>query len=514
MNRKTYLVIIAVGAALRMIAMGHAPLWYDENFTLILARLPFDRMISATAGDVHPPLWYMLEWALFHVAPNLPAWAVRIPAVCFSLASLFTFHHLMRVLHVNPHTRVIALGLMAVLPMQLWYAQEGRMYAMLEFFVLFALYAALTRKWQWFTISAIGLVYTQNYGLFYIGVIAAIAAVQDIKRNAAPILGAGIVTMFFYTPWFITITRQMETIEGRYWIMDAGMGAVLGAIYKQFWASAMITEGVIASYFLTFAMLILGVWQMSRTPHISNHIILTMAFAPTALAWIASYLWQPLLLFRPLIGTAPFLYLITAWTVESAIVYWNPWQKSDIAQWVIRINRPLVLGLNMRKLLVTLLFAAPVFMFGVGGYYLNIAAMKGEGAVSPMLDALAYVRANWQEGDVIYYTDDGPMINLMPYASDLPQYKLPACDERIGYAPVLGSLSDTTRDAIGVPSVDLASVPHNRAWVFAPRSPLHPKCYEAQIAFIAPEGGQVFTVDDNEFIESGVWLVDNQQVKR
>jgi hypothetical protein len=149
----------------------------------------------------------------------------------------------------------------------------------------------------------------------------------------------------------------------------------------------------------------------------------------------------------------------------------------------------------------------PLLMLGMGGYYVNIPAMKGEGVISPLLTVMDYVRSHWQPGDVIYYTDDGPMINLMPYADDLPQYRMPACDEKIGFAPVLGSLSDTTRAAIGIRVADLDDVPYKRAWVFAPRSPLHPLCYEDQIRYIAV-GDPLITVDDNEFISSGVWLVE------
>ena len=61
MTRKSFWTIFAVAAALRFFMIARAPLWYDENFTLILARLPFEGMIQATAGDVHPPLWYVLE---------------------------------------------------------------------------------------------------------------------------------------------------------------------------------------------------------------------------------------------------------------------------------------------------------------------------------------------------------------------------------------------------------------------------------------------------------------------
>lgn len=511
MTRKQFLTVFVLAAVMRLIGLGNAPLWYDENFTLILARLPFSQMIQATAGDVHPPLWYLIEWTLFHLLPDLPVWALRLPAVFFSLAAMYMLYEVSGPLILPPRVTALSVVLMAILPMQLWYAQEGRMYALLQFLVLFALYMGLKRKWVYFTLAAVALVYTQNYGLFYIGIIAALLAWMNFKANAAPILSAGIVTMFFYTPWFITVTRQMETIAGRYWIMDAGPGAVLGAIYKQFWASAMMTPGVIASYFVTFVLLILGVWTMftHRSLHPRAQVaIVAMAFMPTLTAWIVSHLWQPLLLFRPLIGTAPFLYIIAAWNVNRLIEHF------DIVPGRIWLSKVHGIMLNLRAALFAAIFIVPLLMFGVGGYYLNITAMKGEGAVSPLLDALDYVRANWQAGDVLYYTDDGAMINLLPYAADLPQYKLPACDERIGFAPVLGSLSDTTRAAMGIHTADLADVEHTRAWVFAPRSPLHPLCYEEQIAAIAPEGAQIITVDDNQFITSGVWLVDNKQVTR
>jgi hypothetical protein len=229
------------------------------------------------------------------------------------------------------------------------------------------------------------------------------------------------------------------------------------------------------------------VWAVAREKVASWWVVLTMAFAPLGIAWIASVLWQPLLLFRPLIGTSPFLYLIVSWPLAA--------RRSSSSV--------------LRQFLYAACFIVPIMMLGIGGYFVNVANMKGEGAVSPLLDALTYVRANWREGDVIYYTDDGPMINIMPYAADLPQYRMPGCAEKIGYAPVLGSLSDATRAAIGSRIAELSDVDHQRAWVFAPRSPLHPQCYEEQISEIAPEGEQVILVDDNEYLSSGVWLVEN-----
>lgn len=494
MNRKTFWTLFIIAAALRIFMIGRAPLWYDENFTLILARLPFVDMIKATAGDVHPPLWYIIEWTIYHIAPGLPAWAIRIPALTFSLLAIVMFVHVCNTLHIPPRVQTVAAAMMAIMPMQIWYAQEGRMYAMLEFLVLATLWTGLTRKWTWYFIASLAMLYTQNYGVFYLAVICFVLLVlhpEDIKEILTTSGTAGLL----FLPWVIVIARQMTEIDGRYWIMDISAGAVLGSIYKQFWSSSMLTPGVVGSYIVTFVLLIIGVYAISRGRIKAWWSVLAMAFLPLGLAWLASILWQPLLLFRPLIGISPFLYIIVAWPVNWLYeLRYEIWEKPSTR-------------FKIGPTAYASAFVFPLLILGIGGYYQNVAAMKGEGAVSPLLETLAYVRAHWQPGDVIYYTDDGPMINLMPYAADLPQFRMPACEEKTGYAPVLGSLSDATREAIGSRIAEFDDVTRSRAWVFAPRSPLHPTCYEDQIKDIAA-GSPLILVDDNQYLTSGVWLVE------
>jgi hypothetical protein len=153
----------------------------------------------------------------------------------------------------------------------------------------------------------------------------------------------------------------------------------------------------------------------------------------------------------------------------------------------------------------------PLLLASLYGYYANIAAMKGDGAVSSMRGALEYVESHWQEGDIIFTTDDGPWINLRPY-TDRPIYRMPmdGCEERGSFAPVLGSLSSTTREALGMNGASLDEIHHARAWVFAPtRSPLHPNCYTAMIASLTA-GTPVYVVDDGDWLYSAVWLVENK----
>jgi hypothetical protein len=153
-----------------------------------------------------------------------------------------------------------------------------------------------------------------------------------------------------------------------------------------------------------------------------------------------------------------------------------------------------------------LVITIPLIVASLYGYYANVSAMKGDGAVSSLQGALAYVDAHWQPGDIIFATDDGPWINLYPY-TDKPIYRMPTCEQKGSYAPVLGALSPATRQAIGMQIAELKDIPHQRAWVFAPSSPLHPNCYYAQIADLT-KSRPVYVVDDGEWLYSAVWLVE------
>lgn len=148
---------------------------------------------------------------------------------------------------------------------------------------------------------------------------------------------------------------------------------------------------------------------------------------------------------------------------------------------------------------LTIIIVIPVIVSALYGYYKNIGAMKNDGAVGSMRGGLAYVESQWREGDVIYATDDGPWINLVLY-TDKPIYRMPTCQ-------IWGALSKRTRDAFGAVVIPLADLDYKRAWIFAPKySPLHPDCYTDAIAALT-NGDPVYTVDNGDWLYSGIWLI-------
>src|ERR1035437_8314979 len=134
MSRKFLAWIFAISAVLRLAVIWIAPAWYDENFSLILSRLPIDSMLADTAGHTHPPLYYLLICPLVQL--HAPIWVLRIPSTLLSLASIWLFWRILEEFRLPLRIQMAALILMAIMPIQLYYAQEARMYSLLEFLVL------------------------------------------------------------------------------------------------------------------------------------------------------------------------------------------------------------------------------------------------------------------------------------------------------------------------------------------------------------------------------------------
>lgn len=485
MPRKFLIVVLSIAGLMRALFIWRAPLWYDENFTLLLARLSLMNMFTAAAGDVHPPLWYLVEWGIFHVIPAAPAWFLRLPAMICSIASLWVFIKIVIALDAPASVSQIAVVMMAILPMQIWYAQEGRMYAMLEMFVLMGAYIVITKRYAGYLwLVFVLMFYTHNYGIIYVStlcVVAMLAATRETFINTAKWLAVnGVGASLLYIPWAYVVSRQMAGIAGHYWLKDVSAGIMIKSLYYQFWVNSMLAPGLLVSYIFSLGMLLLGVYVGVRVVPTANfRYVFMLAMLPFLLAWTISIVWQPIILPRAFIGTSPFLYLIIAWSVKAFERAKSP---------VFRVS-----------LLYSFYIMALLCVFGLPRYYSSVVDMKAEGAKLPILDKLTYVQNHWRDGDILYYTDDGPAINIMPY-TDLPQYRMPECGiEKTSFAPVFDSLSNVTRRAIGMEIVDLADIPYKRAWIFAPRSPFRPQCYYDQVDRVAHKGQQAI---------SGVWLVE------
>jgi uncharacterized membrane protein len=475
MKPRTFWLLFALAAFLRVMFIGKADLWYDENFSLILSRLPLDRMLTATMGDVHPPLYYLLIWPLGQL-DSIPAWTIRLPSVLFSLAALWLFWRVMGRLYVPARVQVIALALMVVLPFQIHYAQEARMYSLLEAEVLLALLCVLERRWFWLAVASVAMLYTQNYAVYYLPCIALAGLLYNHRSHWTPMIVYFVLAGIAWLPWMFVMFSQMELINGNYWLYDITPGSVLYTFFQIFWAFSIPFQAYTAVITVTLAWVMVGAWTMvSNRPIRSDVILLILAFGPILLAIVASLFWQPMLLFRPLIGVTPFVVILCAW--------------------------PLARLESLRIKLFAAVLIVPMLVMGVGGFYVFSESQKeGEGGQA----ALTYIVDHWQDGDVLYHVGDGSVVNWTPYAPQLVHVLKPDCERR-----AIGTLTNITRRAFRIRIAALDEVPHRRAWVVWAYTPLIPQCEADQMTATIGDAEPVFVIQEDVFISAYVWLLSD-----
>ena len=179
------------GLVLRLLATRG--IWLDEATSIHQAQMPLGQMLDVMrTTDVHPPLHHIVLWLTVRVLGTAEL-AVRLPSLLAATALVPLLYVVAReIWDRNAGYAAAALGTVA--PFAVWYAQEARMYALFMAFALLAVWLQVrilrdggrTRDWLGFLLAAAALIYTQYFGVFFVGVQVAAFAVA-VGRGVLPL---------------------------------------------------------------------------------------------------------------------------------------------------------------------------------------------------------------------------------------------------------------------------------------------------------------------------------------
>lgn len=500
----------ALAALLRLFQLGKAAFWYDEGVTVVFARLPFFNMVAATAGDVHPPLYYSLIWLMNRAGIPLTEWAARLPSLAFSVLAIYLIYDLVSAFNLSKQAQKIVIIWTILSPLQLHYAQEARMYALLQLEVLAAISFIIYKKKTALALDLIALMYTQNYAVFYIPTLALFAVVFHYGRylntfkptrewikylsGQAVKLFIGQWAIYFvipvlaWLPWFIVLLGQMTTVSAGYWIQPVKFPSILFVLYQMLFAYSMPPTFQGLGVLITCGLLFYAAWKIykNRPGHWLSLSIL--AVGPLLLSVIVSLIWRPVLLFRGLLGSVvPLVILITLALDQIKITY---------------------------KKIYAFTMVGVTLLAGVMGHYLYNVPNKG--MTTTWVNKMA---AQVYQGDALLALNDNGVIAAMTYAPDLDLYKLTSCGQE-----AWGSLSPATRDAMGVkyrtPEQLLKGFagpyntvqPYTRLFFISTIAPISPQCEIDQANEIINYPGviQIENLHDDQYSQAGVYLIPSQ----
>lgn len=219
------LVLVAV---LFAASIGHEPLWLDETYSFAMSQHGFVDILRLTAGDVHPPLYYLILRATALLFGDSPV-ALRLPSLLATLGLLALGAGPVRRIWGERTSYFYAL-LVATSPGILCFAQEARMYALATLLVTGAvLYGQLVLNEErrsdlvWFGVLTWAAGMTHYFGLVAVGMngLFLLAAATTIKhRRTKPLLAVIGLAAALYLPWFPSFVRQTTTVSHGFWIPD------------------------------------------------------------------------------------------------------------------------------------------------------------------------------------------------------------------------------------------------------------------------------------------------------
>ena len=123
------MIMLLVGLTLRLLFINSREIFYDDAFSFWLSIQSFGEIVKGTVADTMPPLYYFLLhiWSLI----SFQLWFLRLLNVILSLITLIYIFKLTSV-WFGKFQGAVAVFLTALLPFQIYHAQELRMYVLLS----------------------------------------------------------------------------------------------------------------------------------------------------------------------------------------------------------------------------------------------------------------------------------------------------------------------------------------------------------------------------------------------
>jgi len=233
------LAVLSLGYYGVLAYYGQYSYWADEVYSINLFKADIPQLIAITAGDVHPPLYYVLG-KLFTSIWGYSCLSFRVFSLLFFALTILMVLSVVRQEFGNI-TAIITIMFISLPVTALEHVLSVRMYEMASFFVTVCFlygYKSLKYKkncyWCIFTLSAIVAAYTHYFALLEVAYIACGVCVVSLykKENFKRCIIMAAVCILAYLPWLGTLLRTFSRKNGSGWLMSyPGLYECLAYIY-------------------------------------------------------------------------------------------------------------------------------------------------------------------------------------------------------------------------------------------------------------------------------------------
>jgi mannosyltransferase len=299
--------ILGLGAAIRCLGLFNRGIEYDDAFSIFLSTRSLSEIVSGTAADTMPPLYYFLLHFLSLISLNL-GW-LRLLSILLSLGSIVFLFLLVGQLF-SKKAGLWAAFFAAISPLQYYHAQDIRMYSLLAltqlayawFFTRIWMKAGKNHKVNWvgLVIAGIAAMYSHNLSIFFLVVPDIFLLAKRQWKDLLKLIAAQGVIGLASLPWLVLVPGQVEKIQRAFWTPAPGLAEIIQAVMVA--TTNLPLEGVwlAVGMFVSLLVLTMGLFEFLRSKTDSSRRLLLamLVLLPPVLLFGASYLIRPVFVTR------------------------------------------------------------------------------------------------------------------------------------------------------------------------------------------------------------------------
>ena len=332
------LLVCVLALGLRLHRLGDASVWFDEGWSVWLARMRLPDAIIRTAHDTHPPLYYILlhGWRL---AVGESEFGLRLRSVISGvLLGAVTFRLGARV--ASPAAGTVAALMVAITPFSLVWPQQIRMYVLAGLLGVGSTWLMLEdwhdrRRPVAYVLMLIALLHTQVLGVLFLAVQGALWLARLLlgrRRDWWHVPAAQAAAALAMVPWLSVFLPRLPT-----W--SAAQPTTGGQYLLSYWSALIrgtsvhleeraLLLGVAGALFLAALVAVVGRYRRS----LAGWTLLLPVVLPPLLVYILSqprdFFYSPPPEPRYLNPFSPFVFL--AWAAGTVEV-WRRWRPAGAA---------------------------------------------------------------------------------------------------------------------------------------------------------------------------------------
>lgn len=303
-----------VGLFLRCINLSSRSIQYDDAFSFFLARQDWQAIIKGTAADTMPPLYYFLLHLWLQISDEI-AW-LRLLSILFSLLSIFFLYRIVE-MTADRRAGLWAVFFTVISPLQIYHAQDLRMYALLAavqlgYLFFFLRISTLIRVpwtiWCGLIFCGTAAMYSHNLAIFILTVPDLVLLVKREWKKLLKLLMAQVAIGVLSLPWLLMVPGQVDKIQRSFWTPQPGLVEVLQAVLVM--TTNLPLEGIwfVIGAVISIELLVIIIWLIIRNRAKNTGFLLWVCLLPPTLLFLISYLMRPVFISRGFI-TSTIVYL-------------------------------------------------------------------------------------------------------------------------------------------------------------------------------------------------------------